>query len=82
MALNPKLALDPALIILAVVFVVIVCVEMGYFLIFSTIIHDYKLPTILAAFADLSISWRWWLPLTCGMLCLSARRLVLRMVRA
>jgi hypothetical protein len=82
MALNPKLALDPALIILAVVFVVIGGVEVGYSLIFSTIIHDYKLSTILAAFADLSLSWRWWLPLTCGMLCLLARRLVHRMARA
>jgi hypothetical protein len=77
MALNPKLALGPALILLVVVFVVIGCVEMGYFLIFSTIIHDYKLSRILPAFADLSLSWRWWLPITCGMLFLVARRLVL-----
>jgi hypothetical protein len=82
MALNPKLAPDPALILLVVVFVVIGCVEMGYFLIFLTIIHDYKLSRILAAFADMSLSWRWWLPITCGMLCLVARRLVLRMARA
>jgi hypothetical protein len=82
MALNPKLALGPALILLVVVFVVIGCVEMGYFLIFSTIIHDYKLSRILPPFADLSLSWRWWLPITCGMLFLVARRLVLRMARA
>lgn len=67
MALNPKLAPDPALILLVVVFMVIGCVEMGYLLILLTIIHDYKRSRILAAFADLSLSWRWWLPITCGM---------------
>jgi hypothetical protein len=82
MPLNPKLAPDPALILLAVVFVIIGCLEMGYFLIFSTTIHDYKLSRILPAFADLSVSGRWWLPIKYGMLCLVARRLVLRMARA
>ena len=42
--LETKLAPDPALILWVVVFVVIGCVEMRYFFIFSTIIQDYNSP--------------------------------------
>lgn len=82
MALSTRPALDSALIIISVICFVVGGVEMGYFLIFSTIIHDYKLRTLLAAFADLSISWRWWLPLICGMACLLARGKLIKAARA
>lgn len=80
MALNPQRILDPILVIASVALMVTAGVQLGYFLIDSTITRSHDTALILKTFKDPALAWRWWAPFGGAILCLIARRAILRKV--